>query len=317
MARHVNVSAVGLRPLVDKPETNQEALEKMIDHWRTALEWIWPHEPDLLVLPEACDRFPAFSPERKMEYFRHRGDQIRDHFADEARKHHANIAYSAARELRDGTWRNRTEIIDREGNTVGVYDKNHLTRGEYENSGLLFGVDAPLIQCDFGTVACAICFDLNFEELRKRYKPQRPDLIAFSSMYHGGFVQRTWAYDCQAYFVGAVAGIQCDVLSPQGESLASSSCYHPFVNARINLDRELIHLDYNGEKLLNAQKKYKSKIEAYCPNGLGSVLLTSETDEFTVKDVIKEFDMITWRDYYADSLKHREEHLHESEERPR
>ena len=209
----------------------------------------------------------------------------------------------------DGTWRNTTEIIDRKGKTAGMYHKNHLTRGEHDESGLQFGTEAPLIQCDFGTVACAICFDLNFEPLRRRYEPQRPDIIAFSSMYHGGLAQKIWAYDCQAYFVGAICGLRCDVLSPQGEILDSTTSYKHFVAARINLDRELIHLDFNGDKLRAAKKKYRDKIGIRVPDFLGSVLLTSETEEFSVVDVIREFDMTPWRDYYAASLQHRQENI--------
>jgi len=185
-----------------------------------------------------------------------------------------------------------------------------VTRLEYE-AGLQYGAEAPLINCDFGSVACAICFDLNFEELRQRYRAQKPDIIAFSSMYHGGLAQRIWAYDCQAYFVGAVGGLRCDILSPQGESTAASTCYRPYVVARINLDREIIHYDFNAEKLVAAKKKYRARINISAPALLGSVLLTSEDNEFTVRDIMREFGLTAWRDYYAASLRHHDEHLAE------
>ena len=76
--------------------------------------------------------------------------------------------------------------------------------------GSLCGKDAPVFECDFGRVAFAICFDLNFDELRLKYVKAKPDLIIFSSMYHGGLMQAYWAYSCRAYFVGAIAGpISC------------------------------------------------------------------------------------------------------------
>lgn len=315
MARYVKVCALGPTASREQPVTDQEALEKMIIFWRAQLEAVWPHQPDLVVLPEACDRYPQFSPERRREYYRRRGDKIRDFLAGEAKAHRCYIAYSAAREMPGGIWRNTTEMIDRQGRTAGMYHKNFLTRLEYEG-GLQYGSAAPLIKCDFGTVACAICFDLNFEELRKRYKPQRPDIIAFSSMYHGGLAQRIWAYDCQAYFVGAVCGLRCDVLSPQGESIAASTCYRSYAAARINLDREIIHYDFNAEKLAAARKKYRAQINVSDPDLLGSVLLTSETDKFTVRDIMREFGLTAWRDYYAASLRHRAEHLAEDYARP-
>lgn len=60
------------------------------------------------------------------------------------------------------------------------------------------------------------------------------------------------AYGCQACLFGAVCGIGCDVLSPQGEGIASSTNYSCHVAARINLDREIIHYNFNGDKLAAA-----------------------------------------------------------------
>jgi predicted amidohydrolase len=308
MSRYVKVAALGPVQMAGQPATDEEAVEKAIEWWRMHLEQVWPDEPDLVVLPEACDRFPEFPLERRRAYYEYRGDRVRDFLAGQAREHRCCIAYSAARQQPGGLWCNTTEIIDRGGKTAGQYHKNHITVGEYE-AGLQYGAESPLIRCDFGTVACAICFDLNFEELRDRYRVQRPDLIVFCSMYHGGLAQKIWAYECQAYFVGAVTGLRCDVLSPQGESIAASSSYGCHVAARINLDRELVHLDFNGEKLAAAKRKYRAKIGISIPDYLGSVLLTSELEEHTVQDVMREFGMASWREYHAASEKHREEHL--------
>ena len=112
------------------------------------------------------------------------------------------IAYSASRLLPDGTKRNSTQMIDRNGNIAGIYNKNHLTINDNENNGTLYGADANVIQCDFGKVACAICFDLNFDELRLKYVPQKPDHNV-SSLYHE-LMQNYWAYSCRSYFVGCV-----------------------------------------------------------------------------------------------------------------
>ena len=91
-----------------------------------------------------------------------------------------------------------------------------------------------MIQCDFGRVVCAICFDLNFDELRLRYVQARPDLILFSSMYHGGLMQNYWAYSCRSHFIGAINGLQCTVISPLGELLAASTNYFHHITTTVN-----------------------------------------------------------------------------------
>ena len=37
--------------------------------------------------------------------------------------------------------------------------------------------------------------------------------------------------------------------------------------------------------------KYGKKVKVYDPGHLGAVLISSETDEFTIKDMIKEFEI--------------------------
>ena len=95
---------------------------------------------------------------------------------EKAYKNSCHIAYSAVRKMDDGTFRNSTQIINPRGEIVGIYNKNHPTIGETEEDNILPGKDAKVISCDFGKVACAICFDLNFDPLWEKYKPQSPTL---------------------------------------------------------------------------------------------------------------------------------------------
>ena len=205
MANYVKISTIGAPTLPEKPGSNEEALEIMKAHWQNLLSEVLPDRPDVIVVPEACDRFSAHTHEERKVYYRFRGNMIRDLFADIAKKHRCYIAYSAAREVEDGTWRNSTQLIDRNGEILGIYNKNHLVIEETTEGEILCGKDAPIFECDFGRVALAICFDLNFDELRLKYKEAKPDLILFSSMYHGGLMQRYWAYSCRAHFVGSIA----------------------------------------------------------------------------------------------------------------
>jgi hypothetical protein len=226
-----------------------------------------------------------------------------------AAENNCYIAYSAAREMPDGTWRNSTQIIDRSGNIAGIYDKNHLVIEENTEAGILYGKDAPIIKCDFGTIGCAICFDLNFDELRLKYVKTRPDLIVFSSMYHGGMMQNYWAYSCRAYFAGAIAGLPGSIISPVGETIAETTNYFKYVTTTVNLDCEVIHLDWNWDKIRAAKEKYGSKFKMSDPGYLGAVLISSESDDVTIKDIIKEFDFELLDDYFERSLAHRRENI--------
>lgn len=309
MARFVKISCLSAPQHAIGPEVDlQETVERMIRYWERQLEQVLPDRPDIIVLPECCDRPEkvGYPLERRKQYYRHRGDQIRDFFAEVARKNSCYIAYSAVRALDDGSFRNSTQLIDRQGQVAGVYNKNHVVHGERTSGDILYGKDAPVFETDFGRVACAICFDLNFDELRLKYVAQKPDLILFSSAYHGGLMQQYWAYSCRAHFAGSIyTHAPSAIISPVGEIVASSSNYYHFVTKTVNLDCEVIHIDYNGAHFRSMKNKYGEKIRIHDPGLLGSVLLSSETDEFTVHDLIQEYGLERLDDYWQRALAHR------------
>jgi hypothetical protein len=198
-----------------------------------------------------------------------------------------------------GLWRNSAVLIDRAGNIAGIYDKNFPTISEMED-GTVASKESPVFRCDFGTIGIAICFDLNFDELRQRYAAQKPDLILFPSVYHGGLVQGEWAYSCRSFFVGSVYREKpSEILNPLGEIVSSNTNYYDFAVARINLDRELVHLDYNREKLSALKKKYGKSVDIHDPGKVGSVLVSSNHEKISAKQMVEEFDIERLDDYFA------------------
>ena len=303
MARYVKVSAVAPRPLEMNPQQDLNAcVDHMIAHWDSWLEKVLCDAPDLIVLPEACDRPANFTPERLLAYYVVRQNRILDHFRETARTRRCNIAYSAARGMPDGSFRNSIQFINRRGELDGIYNKNHLVTSEFTEAGMLYGREAPIIRTDFGRVAGIICFDLNYQELREKYIRSQPELLVFSSLYHGGLMQPYWAYACRSYFIGSVAGDQCAVIDPQGEPVARSTNYTAYVTADINLDYKIAHFDYNEEKFRAAKRKYGPKLKIRDPGHLGSVLLTSESVEFSMDEVVSEFKIELLDDYFTRSL---------------
>lgn len=302
----VRIATLGPRPLaVDAKADPAQIVRQEIAHWQREFAQVLPDRPDLIVVPEACDRPAALARDKRREYYRTRKNQVRDFFAKVAAENHCYVVHSAARELEDGTWRNSSTLIDRQGRIVGVYDKNHVVIEETTEGGILCGRAAPVFECDFGRVAFAICFDLNFDELRLKYVQAQPDLILFSSMYHGGLMQAYWAYSCRAHFVGAIAGLPCEIRNPLGEVVASNTNYFDYVVADVNLDCRLAHLDYNWSRLRALKSKYGPQVKITDPGFLGSVLITSEDEKTTADEMIREFQIERLDDYMARALAHR------------
>ena len=307
MANYVRISTIGASAVAGNPEVGQAAVDRMIEYWKGRFAQVLPDRPDLIVVPECCDRYPGYSMEKRQEYYRFRGHQVGDFFASVAREHRCYVAYPAVRAMADGTWRNSVELFDREGRSMGFYNKNYPVTTEHTEGGILSGCDAPIFACDFGRVGCAICFDLNFDGIRRKYVESQPDVILFASMYHGGLMQNYWAYSCRTHLVTAICGQPSGIISPVGERVASTTNYFDFITATVNLDCEVVHLDFNGEKLTAMKKKYGPGVKVFDPGYLGAVLISSETDEVTCDELVEEFEIERLDDYMARSIAHAED----------
>ncbi|MCU1571918.1 MAG: nitrilase, partial [Naasia sp.] len=311
MARHVTVSCATAPALPLGAEVSIEsAVEAEITHWTARIEAVLPEDPDLIVLPEAADR-PSVETfgglDRQLEYLEQRGTRVREHLADIARKNRTIIAYSALR--RDGELaRNRTEYLGRDGEVVGGYDKNHLVIEEHDETGLEYSDEVSVVDLDFGRVGTAICFDLNFDELRQQYRGRGVELVVFSSEYHGGLMQNYWAYSLRSYLAASIRPpAPSAIVSPLGETIAESTNYFPQVTQRINLDYALAHLDGHWNKLAAMKAKYRDGVNIHDPGRLGSVLITAESPDLGIDQLLQEYEIEPLDDYLDRTRRHRRE----------
>lgn len=309
MARHVTVSCVTAPALPLGSDVSIEvAVEAEMAHWTARIDAVLAEGPDLIVLPEAADR-PSVDTfgglERQLEYLEQRGTRVREHLASIARDNRCIIAYSALRRD-DELARNRTEYLGRDGEIVGAYDKNHLVIDEHDHAGLEYSDQLGVVDLDFGRVGTAICFDLNFDELRQQYQGRGVELLVFSSEYHGGLMQNYWAYSLRSYLAASIRPpAPSAIVSPLGETIGESTNYFPQVTQRINLDYALAHLDGHWDKLAAMKAKYRDGVNIHDPGRLGSVLITAESPFLGIDQLMKEYEIEPLDDYLNRTRRHR------------
>lgn len=295
MAKYAVISTIGILPLELQVQLEIDDLtQRMIQYLSLQINQVLPEKPDIIVLPEMCDRPAGILYEKIMDYFKSSRSHFLEFFFQNAEKNKCYIVYPTI------IFDNNTDkifngcyLIDRNGQIAGVYKKNYLTVLEIEERGLSCGIDAPFFDCDFGRVVFAICFDLNFEQLLNRYIPVKPDLIIFPSMFHGGFVQELWCYKCKCHFVSAlgVPGVFSEIRNPHGIVISSSTNYINHTTKKVNFDCCLVHLDYNCDKLVSLKNKYAKDVLLEDPGKIGSVLLTSQNPDKSIQEYLREFEI--------------------------
>lgn len=304
MANKIKVSALSGSRMLKSEERAEKSFLKMTDFWRSQIGRVIDDGPGYVVLPEAADRFLDMDDRQTAVYDSIREERSLDMFCGLAREYGTSLVFNIKIEGRNSSF-----AVDSKGDVIGRYDKVFPMSTEIAQ-GIEPGNEAVAFQ--FGQIekaGFAVCFDLNFKELRDEYVKLKPDVIFFSSMYHGGLAQKIWAYETRSYFVASVCGNPSAITAPNGRIIAQSTNYTPYCTAEINLDSELIHLDFNVEKLHEMKKKYSEGVKIDDVGYLGSVLVSCETDETSMGKLMEEFQMTPLDDYLDYSRNKRREAL--------
>ncbi|MCJ8331480.1 MAG: carbon-nitrogen hydrolase family protein [Lentisphaeria bacterium] len=291
MARKIKVASVSFSYTEDEEGQSQAGVLKQLAQNADYLQGMGM---DLIVFSEcveACGQ--TMDQAESLDDF----GPLLNFYSELARKEDSIIAGSSKINC-DGKVYNSIVYFDPDGKVLGRYDKSNLTMGELE-VGISPGLGAGIVETPAGRLAGAICFDLNFTELLDEMIPLKPDIIIFPSMYHGGLMQAQWAYQCRAFFVSSLYSEGGGILDPFGRPVKLADNYNRYAMAEINLDRAIVHLDYNRDKFPDIIRKYQGKIILDVPPNIGSALIYSDCEELSAMDVVNEFELELLDDYFA------------------
>ena len=309
--REIAVSIIGqARPSFKLEEAS---VAKAINYWIKGIDREIGNNPDLVVLPEACDMLGGLKGADRAKWVRMRGTKVQEALQAYAAAHRCYIVYSAHRERDDGRFANSCILIDRAGKVAAIYDKCFPVTTEMETPGfpVVPGTEPVVVETDFGRLGFAICFDLNFTELMQAYAAKKPDVIAFVAAFDGDFLQRAWANTCQAYVVSATTGpaLPDRIIDPAGGELRNENYYMPTFTAYINTNCRVMHLDFNRDRFADVTRKYGRRVTIRNPGSVGTVTLVSNDPDLLADEVMKEFNFEPLTDYFARSRRVRAEHL--------
>lgn len=296
--KNITVCSVALQhsSVCTKPN-DMASVEAMLQRIRAAVEAAAPDKPDLILMPEYCDIPDNYDNIQKRIFCATRGDKLDALMRQTAVKYHCWVAYNTIRPSGSAHY-NSTILLNRSGDVATIYDKNYPYLPEMDEVLVLPGKTAEVFECELGRIAFATCFDLNFDELWQRYKQQSPNLILFSSMFHGSFLQQQRAFQLRAHFVSAISWpIPSVALSPVGSLIASTTNYRSHFTTVLNLDYTVLHLDFNMDKFPAIHAKYGDKVRIDDPAMLACAALYSQSVDFTAADIVREFGLETLDDY--------------------
>lgn len=295
MAKYVNVAAVHFE--INAERGNPASQSKVLEQLKFATDQLDGTGIDLLLTSEGMGAIgqtmgQAESPSAP--------GPIYNTYREFAIRNHCTVAGSI--KLKDqGQIYNALVYIGPNGEFLGDYRKVFPTLGELER-GISPGTGATVIETPAGKLGGVICYDLNFEQLRNQYHELKPDILLFSSMFHGDHLQSNWAYHCRSWFVAACKDNTSDILNPLGRLTASTNYYMRIVRDRVNLDRFVMHLDHNLEIFPDIRRRYGDEISIEANPKLGVAVLYSESDKRNAGDIAGEFGLIQLDELFERSI---------------
>lgn len=247
-------------------------------------------QPDLIVLPEAWQGW-AGSPDR---------EGATSKLKSLARQYDCYIIHPTI--FDDGSKVcNTALVIGRDGELCGRYDKVYPYWGELDQ--VAPGLPMPVIDCDFGRIGIAICFDANFPSVWARMAELGAELVIWPSAYGAGMQLSAHALNHHYPIVTATLSGQSMLFDIDGARTVNAHSDRHFVQwHQLDLDRCIFHENFNEEKLelLLNESPRRVEVEKRWPDEQW-VIVRSACAGHSARAVCQEAGMEALRQYKARS----------------
>jgi len=294
LAKLVRVASITFRGTANRRpvrETVGDNLTAIVD----LLEKAARDEPDIACLPE-CSPTRGLSCEDSVKMAEEVPGPMFERVSSVAKEHGMYVVFPML-EKRNSRVYNSALLIDDKGDLIGRYHKVYPTIPEIE-AGISPGDEQKPLKTGIAALGFAICFDINFEDAVRSQFGQGVKLAFFPSAYPGGLQLRQWAFKYGVYVVSACSGEESVMIDPLGRVMCRSSTYSPILCRTLNLDYEVLHLNFNYEKLGRVKDKYGPRVELEVSRPEAVLMLSSNAKDITAGDVIKEFKLETREEYF-------------------
>ncbi len=201
---------------------------------------------------------------------------------------------------------NRFYILAADGTLLGHYQKRAPAPGE-RSSGVVPGDTSPIFWEGL-RVGGAICVDIYYPQAV--FEPQMDagaDIFVIPSFTPAGIMLDAAAVQYGVPVVLAYSAWS-RILDRDGTELAAGGYRSetlrfgfgsPVVQATINFDAVALFADFNQDKMQDVQRHYGRKVRIRFNQSDCIFTVESRSEDLSVKDIMREFGLISRRDYFA------------------
>ena len=203
---------------------------------------------------------------------------------------------------------NTALVFDRSGEIAGRYDKIHPTDGEIAG-GITPGARPPrTIDLDIGRIGIQTCFDLYWPDGWQSLGEQGAEIVFWPSAHPGGKYLNAYALLNRYYVVGVCGRPRGSIIDITGVTIAAQGIWEPWLVSCVDLERQLFcWTEDHWRKMHEMRAHYGRRLALDVQHDEDTFALHSNDDRLTVKDIVRDFGLVTWEDYFDLQNKRRDE----------
>jgi predicted amidohydrolase len=198
---------------------------------------------------------------------------------------------------RDGKVYNSVVILDRQGESAGVYDKVFpvmMTDLSLEY-GITPGREFPVFDLDFGNVGVQICWDIAFDQGWQALGDQEAELVIFCTNPAVPLALRGRAWRHSYYVAASTTDPPSMVVDPIGRVLGTTSEDREVLVVQVDLDYRVLHSNCLWQWPESRRGDYAGRISVEWDGDAHEYLVTSNDPSLPVRRFLETEGLLTGR----------------------
>ncbi len=197
-------------------------------------------------------------------------------------------------------------LMAADGSCLGRYDKTCPTMPELA-AGMVPGGDQPLLEWEGISVGGAICFDTCFPQVIERQITAGAQLILVPSLWPGGRQLNYFALQYATRFAVAYPAWS-RIIDIDGKEAVEGGYRQetlrfgfgvPVYTATLNFSRVALFANENQQKIEAISRQYGDRIRVVFDQENCLFFLDTLDPSLAEEEIVREFELITARDYFA------------------
>ena len=269
----INISIIQLASNIGEVEQNINKVESIVSKELSS-------NTDVLVLPEvwtvgwSCSNFIASAQELE-------NSMAIKFLSKLAKEYNVNIIGGSIISKKDNKYYNTCPVLNRNGETIAIYNKNHLYSyyGCDEGKYISAGENPVMVEIEGVNYGLSICYDIRFPELYRAYAKAGADILVNCAAWGASkpipweMMTKSRAIENQCYMIALT---QCGhikneeynlgesrIIDYKGEVISEIKEKEGIVNATVSLD-DMYKFREKCKILNDIKDKYEVKIQ--CAN---------------------------------------------------